>query len=81
MESKDKVKEKVQRILKDADIAGDIVVLTSRDGVMKKSWLVDLFAGKIHSDNCYIIAIIGTSAVNCSISSNELYHIFVKVHP
>ena len=68
MEVKDKMKERVQRILRDADIAGDTVVLTG----MMKQWLVNLFAGKIHSDKCYIITIIDTSAVNCNISSNEV---------
>ena len=48
---------------------------------MLKSWLVDLFADKIKSDICDIIAIVGTSAVNCGISSNNLYYIFVKRHP
>ena len=36
VEVKDKVKEKVQRILKDADIAGDTVVLMGGDRVMMK---------------------------------------------
>ena len=70
VEAKEKAKEKVQRILKDVDIARDTVVMTGGDGVMIKSWLVDLFTGKIYSDNCYIITVVGTSVVNCGISSN-----------
>ena len=37
--------------------------------------------GKITSENCDMLAIVGTSAVNCGISSNNLYYIFVKGHP
>ena len=76
--AKDKIKSKVQCILKDADLGGDTVLLTGDDGVTMKTWLVDLFAAKIHSDSCDIIAIIGTSAVDCGISSNELYYILCK---
>ena len=71
----------MQCILKDADIGGDTGVSTGSDGVMMKTWLVDLFTAKIHSDNCDIIAIIGTSAVNCGISSNKFYYIFMQGHP
>ena len=48
---------------------------------MMKAWLVDLFADKIKSEQCDILAIVGTSTVNCGISSNNLYYIFVKGHP
>ena len=62
-------------------ITGDTVLLTGDDVIMMKSWLIDLFSGKIHSDNCDISDIISNSAVNCGISSNKLYFIFVKGHP
>jgi len=57
------------------------VSLTDGDGFMMKAWLVDLFADKIKSEQCDILAIVGTSAVNYGISSNNLYSIFVKGHP
>ena len=81
LKAKDQIKAKVQCILRDADIGGDTVLLTGGDGVIMKTWLVDLFAAKIHSDNCDIISIIGTSAINCGISSNKLYYIFMQGHP
>ena len=81
LDAKDNVHGKVQLMLRDAGIAGDTVVLTGGDGIMMKSWLVDLFADKITSENCDMLAIVGTSAVNCGISSNNLYYIFVKGHP
>ena len=81
MEDKDNVKGRIQCILRDADLIGYTVILTGANGIMIKSWLVDLFAGKIHSDKCDISSSIGTSAVNCGISSNKLYFIFVKGHP
>ena len=81
VETKDKIKDKIPGILKDTDITGDTFVLTWGDGLMMKSWLDDLFAGKIQIDNCDICAIIGTSAVIYDISINELYYIFVKGHP
>lgn len=43
-----------------------------------KSWLVDLFPGKTSSNNCRIFVVVGTSSVNCGISSPLLYYIFVK---
>ena len=46
-----------------------------------ESWLVYLFSGRMQSNNCDIIAIIGTSATNYRISSNEIYYICVKGHP
>lgn len=48
---------------------------------MTKTWLVDLFASKIESYNCDIIAIIVTSAINCGISNKQLYYTFVQGHP
>ena len=55
--------------------------LTGGDGIMMKAWLVNLFADKIKSEQCDILAIVGTSTVNYGISSNNLYYIFVKGHP
>ena len=81
MDAKDSVHLKVQKILRDAGITGDTVALTGGDGIMIKAWLVDLFADKIKSDHCDILAIFGTSAVDCGISSNNLYYIFVKGRP
>lgn len=60
---------------------GDDIVLTGPDGIMIKSWLVDLFAGKIISINCNMLVVVGTSAVNCGISSPTLYCIFMKDFP
>ena len=60
---------------------GDTVVLTGSDGIMMKSWLVDLFADKTTSVNCNISVVVGTSAVNCGISSPALYYIFMKGYP
>lgn len=39
------------------------------------------FADRITSKECDIIAVVGTSALNCCISSDLLYYIFVKSHP
>ena len=38
------------------------------------------FAEKITSQRYDMLAIVGTSTVNCDISSNNLYYIFVKDH-
>lgn len=81
LDAKDNVHGKVQLMLKDAGIASNTVVLTGGDGIMMKSWLVDLFADKITSESCDLLVIVGTSAVNCGTSSNNLYYIFVKGHP
>ena len=78
IEARDKVKLAIQSILREAGVCGDTVVLTGSDGVMMKSYLVDLFAGKTSSVNCRIAVVVGTSAVNCGISSPQLYYIFVK---
>ena len=80
IDAKDNVHPKVQKILRDAGITGNTVSLTGGDGIIMKAWLVDLFADKIKSEQCDILAIVGTSAVNCDISSNNLYYIFVKGH-
>ena len=55
MDAKDNVHERVKLILKDAGLPGDAVVLTGGDGVMMKSWLIDLFAGKSTSMECDIV--------------------------
>lgn len=81
LDTKYKGKGEIQVILRDSGVEGDTVVLTRDDGAMMKLWLIDLFARKIQSENYDICAIIGTSAVNCGISSNDLYYIFVKGHP
>jgi hypothetical protein len=51
----------------------DTMSLTGGDGIMMKSFLVDLFAGKIESDVCKLSIIVGTSAMNCGISSKLLH--------
>ena len=81
IDARDNVKGGIQKILRDGNITGDVVVLTGSDGIMMKSWLVDLFAGKTSSDNCKIVVVVGTSAVNCGISSPTLYYICVKGFP
>ena len=53
----------------------DTMSLTGGDGIMMKAFLVELFAGKIESDVCHLSIIAGTSAMNCGISSNNLYYI------
>eukprot|EP00978_Attheya_sp_CCMP212_P030383 scaffold111497_cov63-Attheya_sp.AAC.1 len=53
----------------------DAVSLTGSDGIMMKSFLVDLFSSKISSDVCNLAIIAGTSAMNCGISSNLLHYI------
>jgi len=78
MDTKDNMHGRVNLILRGASIPGDAVVLTGGDGIMMKSWLVDLFADKMSSKECDIIAIVGTSAVNYGVSSNSLYYMFVK---
>ena len=39
---------------------------------MTKTWLVDLFPGKITSLHCDVAVIVGTSVVNCGVSSKSL---------
>ena len=78
IDARDKVKGGIQKILRNGNIPGDVVLLTGSDGIMMKSWLVNFFAGKTSSDNCNIVVVVGTSAVNCGISSSTLYYIFVK---
>jgi len=81
IDAKNNVHGKFQIMLRDTSIAGDTAAFTVGDGIMMKSWLVDFFADKITSENCDMLAIVGTSAVNCGISSNNLYYIFLKGHP
>ena len=78
VEARDKVKLAIQTILREAGVCGDTVVLTGSDGIMMKSYPVDLFADKTSSVNCRIAVVVGTSAVNCGISSPKLYYIFGK---
>ena len=80
MDAKYNVHSKVKMILRDAGITGNTLSLTGGDGIMMNSWLVDLFADKITSVHCDILAIIGTSAVNCDISSTNLHYTLVKCH-
>lgn len=68
-------------ILRYASITGDTLSLTGGDGIRTQSRLVDLFTYKIAREHCDILAIFGTLAVDCGISSNYLYYIFVKSHP
>ena len=81
VEARHTMKGKVQQILREDSIDGDTVVITGLDGIMMKSWLVDLFGGKIRSDVCDVAVVVGTSAVNCGISSAHLYYIFCKGFP
>ena len=81
VDARDKVKLAVQKLLREASVDGDTVVLTGSDGIMMKTWLVDLFADKTTSVNCKIMVVVGTSAINCGISSPSLYYIFVKGFP
>ena len=80
-DARDSVKIAIQKLLREASVVGDTVVLTGSDGIMMKTWLVDLFADKTNSINCKIIVVIGTSAINCGISSPALYYIFMKGFP
>lgn len=80
-EARDTVKGRVQQLLRDESIDGDTVVITGLDGIMMKSWLVDLFGGKSSSDVCDVAVVVGTSVVNCGISSASLYYIFCKGFP
>ena len=48
---------------------------------MIKLWVVDLFVEKITIDHFDVLAIVRTSTMNCGISSNNIYYIFVKGHP
>ena len=73
VDARDTVKLAVQKLLREASLNGDTVVLTGSDGIMMKTWLVDLFADKTTSVNCKIMVVAGTSAVNCGISSPSLY--------
>eukprot|EP00978_Attheya_sp_CCMP212_P049112 scaffold616956_cov161-Attheya_sp.AAC.1 len=59
----------------------DAMSLTGGDGIMMKSFLVDLFSGKIESDVCNLSIIAGTSAMNCGISSKLLYYIIFVGFP
>lgn len=66
------VKIGVHQILREMGVVTDTVVLTGSDGIMKKSWLVDLFADGSTSVNCNMLVVVVTSAVNCDISSPTL---------
>jgi hypothetical protein len=52
----------------------DTTSLTGGNGIMMKSFLVDLFAGKIKSDVCKLSIIVGTSAMNCGTISLKLLY-------
>ena len=54
------------------------VVITRSDGIMMTSWLFNLFGAKIRREVCDVAVVVGTSAVNCGISSSSLYYIFIK---
>ena len=45
IDARDKVKSGIHTILREGNMFGDVVVLTSSDGIMMKTWLVELFAG------------------------------------
>ena len=81
MDARNNIKEKLREILRKEDIQGDTVVLTRSDGIMMKGWLVDLFSGKIQNDVCDVAIVVGTSAVNCGISSSSLYYFCWKGCP
>ena len=57
------------------------VVITGSDDIMMKSWLFNLFGGKIRREVFDVAVVVGTSAVNCGISSSSLYYIFCKGFP
>ena len=52
VEARDKVKSAVHSILRESGVCSDTVVLMGSDGIMMKSYLVDLFAEKTSSVNC-----------------------------
>ena len=81
LDARDNVKDKLRGILRKEGIPGDVVVLTGSDGIMMKGWLVDLFSGKIASEICDVAIVVGTSAVNCGISSSSLYYVCWKGFP
>ena len=74
----DRVKSVIQKLLRDASVVGDTVVLTGSDGIMMKSWLVDLFSDNTTIEACKIAVVAGTSAINCGVSSPQLHYICVK---
>jgi len=81
VDARDTVKLAIQKLLREASVDGDTVVLTGSDGIMIKTWLIDLFVDKTTSLNCKIMVVIGTSTINCGISSPSLYYIFMKGFP
>ena len=81
VDARDTVKLAAQKLLREASIDGDTLVLTGLDGIMTKTWLVDLFVDKTTSVNFKIMVVVGTSTINCGISSPSLYYIFMKGFP
>ena len=80
MDAHEVVKEKVQTLFCDG-VDGDKMVLIGSTKVMMKSWTVDLFSSKTTSHDYHVLAVIGTLAINCRISSNDLYYILVRIFP
>lgn len=59
----------LEELLSEESIDGDVLSLTSNDGIMLKSWLVDVFGVKISPDVCNMRGMACTKAANCGISS------------
>lgn len=78
MDARDKVKNTLREILRKEGIQVETVVLTGSDRIMMKGWLVNLLSGKICSNKSDVAIVVGTSALNCGISSLSLYYICCK---
>ena len=81
VDARDTVKLAVQKLLRETSVDDNTLVLTGSDGIMMTTWLVDLFSDRTTSVNCKIMLVVGTSAINCGISSPSLYYIFVTIFP
>ena len=62
-------------------VEGDIIGFTGSDGTIIEGWLVYLFSGKIQSDVYGVAIVVGTSLINCGISSSSLYYVCWKGFP
>ena len=62
----------------DADIVGDVMVVTGDSGIVWKTFVMEEFSREEPTALCHLRALVGTSAINCGVSSRlcglSLYH-------
>jgi len=60
---------------------GDALTLIGGDGIMMKQYLIDMFSGRLDSELVKLVLLIGTSAVQCGVSANDLHFILALGWP